>query len=66
MGLILGLGRSSGGGSSNPLQYSCFGNSMDRVAYSPGGRKESNETEHTHTHTTCPMGLSEGLSVASV
>ena len=26
MGLIPGLGRSSGGGNGNPLQYSCLGN----------------------------------------
>ena len=54
VGLIPGLRRSSGGGGSNPLQYSCFGNSMDRgalVAYSPGGCKEFHELEHTHTHT---------------
>ena len=29
-GLILGLGRSPGGGNGNPLQYSCLENSMDR------------------------------------
>ena len=29
-GLILGLGRSPGGGNGNPLQYSRLGNSMDR------------------------------------
>ena len=29
-GLIPGLGRSPGGGHSNPLQYSCLENSMDR------------------------------------
>jgi len=28
-GLIPGLGRSSGGGNGNPLQYSCLGNPMD-------------------------------------
>ena len=28
--LIPGLGRSSGGGHSNPLQYSCLENPMDR------------------------------------
>ena len=28
--LIPGLGRSSGVGNGNPLQYSCLGNSMDR------------------------------------
>ena len=31
-GLIPGWGRSSGGGSGNPLQYSCLGNPMDRGA----------------------------------
>ena len=29
-GLIPGLGRSSGGGHGNPLQYSCLENPMDR------------------------------------
>ena len=29
VGLIPGLGRSSGGGHSNPLQYSCLENPMD-------------------------------------
>ena len=33
MGLISGLGRSPGGGHSNPLQYSCLGNPMDRGAW---------------------------------
>ena len=32
MGLIPRLGRSSGGGNGNPLQYSCLGNSTDRGA----------------------------------
>ena len=31
--LILGLGRSSGIGSDNPLQYSCLENFMDRGAW---------------------------------
>ena len=30
LGLIPGLGRSSGGGHGNPVQYSCRENSMDR------------------------------------
>ena len=30
VGLIPGSGRSPGGGSGNPLQYSCLGNPMDR------------------------------------
>ena len=33
IGLILGLGRSPGGGNGNPLQYSCLGNHMDRGAW---------------------------------
>ena len=32
-GLIPGLGRSSGGGYGNPLQYSCLENPMDRGAW---------------------------------
>ena len=32
-GLIPGLGRSSGGGNGNPLQYSCLENPMDRGAW---------------------------------
>ena len=33
MGFILGLGRSPGEGSGNPLQYSCLGNLLDRGAW---------------------------------
>jgi len=33
VGLIPGLGRSPGVGNSNPLQYSCLENSMDRGAW---------------------------------
>ena len=32
VGLIPGLGRSAGGGNSNPLQYSCLENSMNTRA----------------------------------
>ena len=32
-GLILGLGRSPAEGNSNPLQYSCLENPMDRRAW---------------------------------
>ena len=42
LGLIPGLGRSPGGGSGNPLQYSSLGNPMDRrslMGYSPWGLK---------------------------
>ena len=33
LGLILGLGRSLGVATGNPLQYSCLENSMDRGAW---------------------------------
>ena len=36
VGSIPGLGRSPGEGSSNPLQYSCLENSMDRGAWQAG------------------------------
>ena len=32
-GSIPGLGRSSGEGNGNPLQYSCLGNTVDRGAW---------------------------------
>ena len=44
-GLILGLGRSSGGGHGNPLQYSCLENPMGKEAWR--GRKELDTTEAT-------------------
>ena len=50
---ILGLGRSPGGGSGNPFQYSCLENPMDRGAWegqSPWVCKELDMTEHTQTH----------------
>ena len=48
--LIPGLGRSTGGGHGNPLQYSYLEKPMDRrglVSYSPWGRKESDTHEVT-------------------
>ena len=33
LGLILGLGRSLGGGNGNPLQYSCLENSMSKASW---------------------------------
>ena len=46
LGQIPGSERFPGDGNGNPLQYSCLENSMDRVAYSPCGRKELDTTEH--------------------
>ena len=50
---ILGLGRSSGVGNANPLQYSCLENSMGRGAWraTVHGAAESDITKHTDTTT---------------
>ena len=47
-GSIPGLGTSPGGGNGNPLQYSCLENPMERGAFSPRGRKESDMTERLY------------------
>ena len=51
MGLIPGLGRSCGGGHSNPLQHSCLENPMDRGAWRAAvhkvARTDSDTTEET-------------------
>ena len=62
-GLILGLGRSPGEGSGNPLQYSCVGNPMDRGAWWTtvhGGRKR---VAHD---LSSPGSLVHGLSQARI
>ena len=49
VGLIPGSGRSPGDGNSNPPQYSCLGNPMDRGAWElqSMGVPESDTTEHS-------------------
>ena len=49
MGSIPGSGRSPGGGHSNPLQYSCLENHMDRRTWwvTDHGVTESDTTEAT-------------------
>ena len=52
-GSISELGRSPGGGNSNPLLYSCLGKSQGQrslMDYSPQSHKEPDTTEHTHMH----------------
>ena len=54
MGSIPGSGRSPGKGNGNPLQYSCLEYPMDRGAWWAsvhGVAKESDMTEHRHTHS---------------
>ena len=57
VGSIPGLGRSSGGGSGNPLQYSCLENPHGQrslAGYSPEVTKSRIQlSAHTHTHTKC-------------
>ena len=49
LGLILGLGRSTGEGSGNPLQYSCLKNSIDREAWlAIVPRVAKSQTERLH------------------
>ena len=43
-------GRSPGERNGYSLQYSCLENSMDRGAWCPWGREESNTTEQLHFH----------------
>ena len=44
VGSILGLGRSSGEGNGNPLQYSCLENPMDRGAWQVEAQWKSDMT----------------------
>ena len=63
-GSIPGLGRSSGEGNGNPLQYFCLENlqypclengQRSVVGYSPWGRKESDTTEWLHFLSFLPI-----------
>ena len=57
VGLIPGLGRSTGVGKGNPLQYSCLEKSMDRGSWwatvhgVPKSQTQLSTHTHTHTHT---------------
>ena len=57
VGLILGSGRSPGGGNGNPLQYSWLENYVDRGAWWAmvhGGHKELDMTEGLNSnHSYC-------------
>ena len=47
LGSIPGLGRSPGEGHSNPLQYSCLENSMNRGAWQATVHGQSTESDMT-------------------
>ena len=56
-GSVPGWGRSPGGGHSNPLQYSCLENSMDRGAWSttvPGVAESQTRLKRLSTQFTFP------------
>ena len=50
-GLIPGSGRFPGGGNSNPLQYSCLENPMDRGAWRATAHGVSNSRTRLSMHT---------------
>ena len=56
VGSIHGLGRSSGEGNGNPLQYSCLENPMDRGAWratvSEASKSQTYLSERAQTHST--------------
>ena len=66
-GLIPGLGRSSGEGNGNPLQYSCWKIPWTEESgwgYSPWGHKESDTTEWlTHTLDSDSNGLKSFIAL---
>ena len=51
MGLILGLGKSPGGGHGNPLQYFCLANPMDRGTWQTVPSMGSQGFRHDWVHT---------------
>ena len=61
-------GRSPRVGNSNPLQYSCLGNPMDREEpgglQSTGSQRDMTEHVHTHTHTHTHTHILLVLSVS--
>ena len=60
LGSTPGLGRSSGGGHDNPLQYSCLENphgQRNLVGYSSWGHKESDTTEWLSIYISLDLGF---------
>ena len=65
--LILGLGRSPGGGHGNPFQSSCLENLMDRGAWQVAvhGVTELDTTEHTSMCTHTYENMTEHASLCA-
>ena len=57
VGSILGSGRFPEGGNSNPLQYSCLENSMDRGVWQDTVHGFAQSQAHTHLSTLLPGSL---------
>ena len=77
VGSILVLGRSPGGGSGNPLQYSCLKNSMDRgvwwatvhgvtKTWTPLSKHRHGIPLHTCTPSSLSIPLLMDIQVASM
>ena len=67
-GLISGLGRSSGEGNGNPLQYSCLGNPMNRGAWWAIVHGNANSTwlsEHSRARRYVLEGCAAALGLSS-
>ena len=56
VGSIPGLGRSSGEGNGNPLQYSCLGNPMDKGAWWARVHRVAKSWTEVTEHTCTYMG----------
>ena len=60
-GLIPGSGGSPGGGHGNPLQYSCWENSMDRGAWWTMIHGDTTESTRMCTNSISSGGLGESF-----
>ena len=64
-----GLGRSPGGGNSNPPQYSCLENPHGQrslTGQSPCGHKESDTAEQLSTHTVIVNWINQYVSLSII
>ena len=73
LALIPGLGRSTGGGNGNPLQYSCVENPMDREAWRATVRgvakSQTQLSRHMQLHEVdktycCPPAINDWMDEA--